>query len=409
MCDTTQAALFSPFTLRGITVPNRIVIAPMQTYAAGPDGRADDWHFQHLAKYAVGGSGLVFTEVLLVDPVGRNTHHDLGIWSDGHVAPLARIADFLRANGAVPGAQIGHCGPKAARQRPWEGLQPLGPDDAARGEPPWTPVSSTADPAAPGYHVPHALSVSEIAEIVVAFGAGAARCAAANFDVLEIHAAHGYLIHSFYSPLSNTRTDRYGGGFEGRTRIVLEIAEAVRANWPDDKPIAFRLSCEDRIDGGWAIADTVRLAKKLRALGIDLIDCSGGGVRGPNTLLNLEGTRRPAKIGFQVPYAHTIRREAGIPTMAVGLILTGPQAEDVLRREQADLIAVAREALYDPHWALHAALDLGADPEWRLWPPQYGWWLQMRARTGIDSEDPGVQRAARRISSLEDLAETLPR
>lgn len=404
MASSTTPRLFTPFTSRDVTLPNRIVIAPMQTYAAADDGIANDWHFQHLAKYAVGGAGLIFTEVLLVEPRGRNTHHDLGIWSDDQIAPLARIAGFLKANGAVAGAQIGHCGAKASRQRPWEGLQPLGPEDAARGEPPWTPASVSDEPASEGYHVPHALSEAEIGELVTAFGEGARRCAEAGFEVLEVHAAHGYLIHSFYSPISNIRTDGYGGDFAGRVRFPLEVAEALRANWPEDKPIFFRLSCEDRADGGWSLADTVVLAKALKARGVDVIDCSGGGVRGANTLMNLERTRQPATLGFQVPYAEEVRREADIATMAVGLILTGPQAEAALQGEQADLIAIAREALYDPHWALHAAIDLGADPGWEMWPPQYGWWLYQRSRTGIDHDDPAVSTAMRRVSWLNDTA-----
>jgi 2,4-dienoyl-CoA reductase-like NADH-dependent reductase (Old Yellow Enzyme family) len=398
MVASKKPLLFTPFALRGVTVPNRVVISPMQTYAAR-DGLANDWHFQHLAKYAVGGSGLVFTEVLLVEPRGRNTHADLGIWSDEQIPPLARIAEFLRDNGAMPGVQIGHCGPKAARQRPWEGLQPLGPEDAARGEPPWVPASATGEPAAPGYHLPHALTPGEIAGIVEAFGAGARRCAQAGFDILEVHAAHGYLIHSFYSPISNDRTDAYGGDFRGRIRFALEVAEAVRANWPDDKAVSFRLSCEDRLDGGWSLSDTVVLAKELEARGVDVIDCSGGGIRGANTLMNLERARQPVRPCFQAPYAETVRREAGMATMAVGVILTGRQAEDILRKGQADLIAVAREALYDPHWALHAAIELGADPEWRLWPPQYGWWLYQRDRTGIEADETEEDLAARNVSS----------
>ncbi len=375
--------LFSPFHLRGVSFPNRIVISPMQMYLAR-DGHATDWHFQHLGKYAVGGAGCVFTEVLCVEPRGRNTHWDLGIWADSQMAPLARIAEFLRDNGSVPGAQIGHCGAKAARQRPFDGHGPLSDADAARGEPPWTPVGPTTDPAAEDYHHPHALTRDEIATIVDAFGTGTRRIAQAGFDVLEVHAAHGYLIHSFYSPISNTRTDAYGGDRAGRMRLALEVAEAVRGNWPENRPLSFRLSCVDGMDGGWSLVDTVALARALAEQGVDIIDCSSRGVRGATSLANLEQARRPAKAGYQVPYAEHLRRETGLPTMAVGLILTPSQAECILRREQADLVLLAREALVNPHWPLQAARELEPDGGWERWPPSWGWWLAQRERTGID-------------------------
>jgi 2,4-dienoyl-CoA reductase-like NADH-dependent reductase (Old Yellow Enzyme family) len=379
----TASMLFSPFQLRGVEFPNRIVISPMQMYLA-KDGQASDWHFQHLAKYAVGGAGCVFTEVLCVEPRGRNTHWDLGIWSDEFVPALARIATFLRDNGAVPAAQIGHCGAKAARQRPFDGHGPLGDDDARRGEAPWTPLGPTTEPAAENYHHPHALGVTEIQALVDDFGNGARRVAEAGFDFLEVHAAHGYLIHSFYSPISNTRTDAYGGDRAGRMRFALEVAEAVRGNWPEDKPLSFRLSCVDGMDGGWALEDSVELARALHARGVDTIDCSSRGVRGATSLANLEQARRPARAGYQVPYAEHLRQKTGIPTMAVGLILKPIQAEAILRNDQADLVLLAREALVDPHWSLAAARELEPDGGWERWPPSWGWWLAQRERTGVD-------------------------
>lgn len=385
----TRPMLFSPYTLRGVTFPNRIVIAPMQMYMSGPDGVATDWHFQHLSKYAVGGAGTVMTEALIVDPVGRNTYGDCGIWSDEHVPPLRRIADLLHQQGAVAAAQLHHAGPKSARQRPWEGLGPLGDAEAAKGEPPWQPVSSTDGRTIDGWHQPRAMTVAEIQELVTKYADGARRVDAAGFDVLDIHAAHGYLIHSFLSPVANHRTDAYGGDREGRMRLALEIAEAVRAVWPADKPIFFRISCvdwrrdlDDRTDG-WTIDDSCVLAGELQRRGVDLIDCLSGGIRAENSMMDFAKKRQQMRRGHQVPYAEEIRNRTDIPTMAVGVILDGPQAEAILRAGRADLVAIGREALTDPHWAVHAAQALGADPEWGMWPPSYGWWLKMRERVGV--------------------------
>ena len=380
-----KSILFSPYELRGVRFPNRVVISPMQMYLAH-DGVANDWHFQHLAKYAVARAGCVFTEVLCVEPLGRNTHWDLGIWNDEQVPPLVRIREFVESCGTVAAAQIGHCGGKASRQRPFDGHGPLGDLDAARGEPPWTPVGPIAEPSAPGYHVPHELTTAEIAGIVDAFANGTRRVAKAGFRFLEVHAAHGYLIHSFYSPISNRRRDGYGGDRRGRMRLALEVAEAVRGEWAEELPLSFRLSCVDGIDGGWTMEDTVALARELADRGVDAIDCSSRGVRGATSLANLEAARRPARAGYQVPYAEELRRETGIPTMAVGLILTPSQAEGILARAQADLVLLAREALFDPHWVLHAARELEHDPGWDLWPPSWGWWLAQRERTGVEAD-----------------------
>lgn len=389
MQETGSSRLFSHFRLRDVVFRNRIVLSPMQVYQARPDGLANEWHFQHLAKFAVGGFGCVMTEGLIVDPIGRATWGDLGIWSDDHIAPLRRITDFVRASGAVPAAQLHHAGPKAARQRPWEGFGPLTEVEAARGEPAWTPVSSSTDQSAPGWHTARAMTPDDISTVITAFGAAARRADAAGFDVIDIHAAHGYLLHSFLSPVSNKRTDDYGGDIHGRMRLLLEIAESLRANWPDGKAIFFRLSCVDwRSDieepfDGWTIEDSCLLARELHARGVDLIDCSSGGIRGATSMGSTDAKRTAIKRGFQVPYAATIRRETGVPTMAVGVILDGAQAEAILQEDQADLIAIGREALFNPHWALHAARALDADLDWSLWPPAYGWWLAVRDRIGI--------------------------
>ncbi len=386
----TAPLLLSPFKLRAVTFANRIVIAPMQMYKAGPDGTATDWHFQHLAKFAVGGAGTVMTEALIVDAIGRNTYGDLGIWTDAQIPALRRIADFLHAQGSVAAAQLHHAGPKASRQRPWEGLGPLGAAEAAWGEAPWQPVSSDASRTIEGWHQPRAMTVDEIRHLIEAYAAGARRVHMAGFDVLDIHAAHGYLLHSFLSPVANTREDEYGGDLTGRMRLVLEIAETLRSEWPAEKPLFFRLSCVDwRADldnrtDGWSIEDSIVLSRELHRRGVDLIDCSSGGIRAENSMMDFAKRRQKLRRGHQVPYAEAIRAATGIPTMAVGVILDGPQAERILQSGQADLIAVGREALTDPHWALHAAQALGADPDWTLWPPSYGWWLELRERIGVE-------------------------
>ncbi|RQS26884.1 MULTISPECIES: NADH:flavin oxidoreductase/NADH oxidase [unclassified Burkholderia] len=375
---SNRPMLLEPFTLREVRLPNRMVLSPMQMYTA-KDGFPTDWHLQHLAKFAVGGFGTVFTEALCTDPAGRSTYGDMGIWSDEFVPPLRKIADTLRSLGAVPAAQIHHVGPKAGRQRPWEGYGPLGAKEAENGEPPWQPVAPSADAKAEGWHNPRQPSKQEIGKLIEQFGAAARRCAAAGFDVLEVHAAHGYLIHSFYSPLGNSIDGEYGGTREERMRFALEVAEVVRANWPENKPLFFRLSCVDGADiGGWDIDDTIVMAKELQKRGVDLIDCSSGGIGLSPTAKIV--SRQPL---FQVPYSEAVRGQCeNLPTMAVGLITEPEQAEAILQAGQADLIAIAREALFNPHWALHAAVALGGPEQFNsMWPPSYGWWIYRRNRS----------------------------
>jgi 2,4-dienoyl-CoA reductase-like NADH-dependent reductase (Old Yellow Enzyme family) len=367
--------LFAPITLRSVTARNRAVISPMCTYSAA-DGMAQDWHLAHLGKFALGGAGIVFVEATAVEARGRITHGCLGIWSDAHARALGRIAPFLKAHGALPAIQLAHAGRKASMQRPWFGNGPLGPADAARGERPWPIVGPTAEPAAAGWLAPHAMTRADIDEVVGAFAAAARRAHAAGFDIVELHGAHGYLIHSFLSPLSNSRSDGYGGELGGHMRLALEVVDAVRAAWPADKPLFFRISSVDGVGGpGWKIEDSIELARALKAHGVDVIDCSSGGISGPVTSAMV-----PRELGFQVPYAAAVRREAGIATQAVGLILDGPQAEAILQSGAADLVAVAREALVDPFWAHHAARALGVDADFGGWPEQYGWWLKRRAK-----------------------------
>lgn len=378
MTDTRgeRPALFTPIEVRSMRAANRIVISPMQQYAATRDGQPTDWHLSHLTKLAVGGAGLVFTEALAVEEQGRATYSDLGIWDQGHVAPLKRLADAIAASGAVPGAQLIHAGRKASVQKPWEGYQSLGTADAQRGDDPWPTVAPSAIPANEGWAVPRALKIDEIRRIRDAFGMGARRVAQAGFQALNIHGAHGYLIHTFLSPVSNRRDDAYGGDLAGRMRFALEVAEAVRAEWPSHLPIFYRLSCIDDIPDGWTIEDTVVLAQELGARGIDVIDCSSRGLGPRGTLAT---ATQPE--GFQVPFAEQVRTRTGLKTMAVGLIRHAAFADEVVRQGRADFVAIAREALFNPHWPLHAALELGHDPQFENWPAPYGWWLARRART----------------------------
>ena len=370
---TATPRLFEPLTLRGVTLPNRIVISPMCQYTA-EDGFPTDWHFAHLAKFALGGAGCVFFEASAVVPEGRITHGDLGIWSDDHAERLRPIVEFLRSQGSMTGIQIAHAGRKAASQRPWHGNGPLNETDAARGEDPWPVVAPSPLATADGWLLPVALERVGMDEIRDAFVAAARRSDAIGIDVLEIHGAHGYLLHSFLSPVSNTRTDDYGGSLENRMRFPLEVAEAVRAAWPEDKPLFFRISAVDGLEeGGWQIEDSVALASALKDYGIDVVDCSSGGIGG-----SARAARIPRTEGFQVPFSAEVRAKAGIATMAVGLILEPSHAEAILDAGEADLIAIAREALWNPFWPRHAAKELGVVDHYETWPEQYSWWLSRR-------------------------------
>lgn len=372
---TEPSLLFSPITLRKVTLRNRTVVPPMCQYSAA-DGLANDWHLVHLGKLACGGFGMVFSEAVAVAREGRITHGDLGIWSDAHIAPLRRVTDFMRAQGCVPAIQLAHAGRKASMQRPWHGNGPLDDSDRARGEDVWQVVAPSEIPVDEGWLKPHAMSLEDIATLRADWAAATHRALEAGFDVAEVHGAHGYLLHEFLSPLSNLRTDAYGGSFDNRVRLPLEIAASMREIWPADRPVFFRISSVDGVDGGWSIEDSVALARRLKDVGIDVVDCSSGGLLGSATAARVK--RQP---GFQVPYAARVRRDAGIATMAVGLILEGPQAEEILRNGEADLIAVGREALHDPNWPLHVQGALGIDNDFADWPVQYGWWLDKRRRS----------------------------
>ncbi|MFO1316572.1 MAG: NADH:flavin oxidoreductase/NADH oxidase [Burkholderiales bacterium] len=369
MTTTFKSRLFSPLTLRDVTLRNRAVVSPMCQYSA-THGLANDWHQVHLGQFGVGGFGLVFTEATAVLPEGRITHGDLGLWSDAHVAPVRRIVDFLHAHGAKSGMQLAHAGRKASMQRPWFGNAALGAADRERGDHPWPIVGPVAVPHHEGWLVPEALTREGIRRVVEAFAATAARAHAAGVDVVEIHGAHGYLVHSFLSPVANTRRDEYGGDLAGRMRLALEVARAVRAAWPSGKPLFFRMSTYDGIDGGWSLDDAVALASQLKAIGVDVVDCSAGGFL---------SSRLDFKPGYLVPKAARVRAGAGIATQTVGFITDAAQAEAILQSGAADLIAIGREALSDPHWAGRAAVALEGDAGWALWPAQYAWWLERRA------------------------------
>ena len=346
--------LFEPLTLRGVTLRNRIGVSPMCQYSC-VDGIATNWHLVHLGSRAVGGAGLVIAEATAVEARGRITPNDLGIWSDSHVEPLKRITEFVSEHGAIPGIQIAHAGRKAATARPWDGGKPL--SDEAGG---WNIIGPSPIAFNEGYRQPAEMTLDQIHEVQQAFRAATIRALQAGFRYLELHAAHGYLIHSFYSPCSNKRTDKYGGEFENRIRFVLETAALVREVWPAELPMAVRLSCTDWTEGGWALEDSINLACHLKDLGVDLIDCSSGG--------NVPKASVPVGAGYQVPLAEAIRHGADIKTAAVGMITEPMQADEIIRNGRADLVLLARELLRDPYWPLHAAQKLKQKGKV---PPQY--------------------------------------
>ncbi|MET9856291.1 NADH:flavin oxidoreductase/NADH oxidase [Streptomyces sp. NPDC006450] len=347
------AALFQPWTIRSVTVPNRVWMAAMCQYSAeptGPDtGVAHDWHFAHYAARATGGTGLIIQEATAVAPEGRISPYDLGIWNDRQVEALRRITSFVKSRGAVPGIQLGHAGRKASTDRPWEGGRPVGPE--AHG---WLPSAPSAVPFSADHQAPHELTVREIRDVVEQFAAAARRSLAAGYQVVEIHGAHGYLIGEFLSPHSNKRTDAYGGSFENRTRLALEVVDAVRAVWPEELPLFFRISATDWLEeDGWTADETVRLAGLLEEHGVDLLDVSTGGLA--------PGVTIPVGPGYQVPFAARVKAETTLPVAAVGLITEPEQAEKILANGEADAVLLGRELLRDPFWARRAAAELGAE------------------------------------------------
>ncbi|CAM3684233.1 NADH:flavin oxidoreductase/NADH oxidase [Bordetella tumulicola] len=364
--------LLSPTTLRGLRLRNRIVVSPMCQYAS-QDGAPSDWHLVHLGKFALGGAGLVFGEETAVQASGRKTYGCAGIYTHAHVAAYRRITDFIHASGAAAGIQLGHSGRKASCGPPWTNFKPLTEADALEGRPPWRGVSASELAAKPGALTPVALDESQIRVMIQTWRTAALRSLDAGFDVCEIHGAHGYLIHQFLSPLANLRTDAWGGDLNGRMRLALEITEAIRDVWPQDKPVFFRVSAVDGDGGVWNMDDTVVLARALGERGVDVVTCSSGGINGP---LNMAVV--PRVPGYQVPYAERVRKEAGVAACAVGLITEPAQAERILQDGQADLIALARELMVEPNWPVRAGRELGLDKYLDLLPADYAWWLNRR-------------------------------
>ena len=365
--------LFEPISLRDVKLKNRVVVAPMHQYAA-EKGFATDWHLMTAGRYAAGGAGLVIMESTKVERRGCGTVGDLGIWEDAHIPGLRRCVDFIKQHDSVPGIQLGHSGRKARRFRPWEGGAPLVNSPDVWDWEGWELVSSSAMNNPATDPTPRALTRAEIPEVIERWGQAARRAHEAGFEVLDLHMAHGYLIHQFLSPFSNTRNDEYGGSETNRMRFAIEVVESVRAHWPAGKPLFARFSVED--DAGWGPDQSVALAKLIKPKGVDVIDCSSGGMRGAPVV-----STGPVTYGYQVPYAERIRRDADIMTMAVGLIVHADQAEQILQEGRADLIALARELLYNPNWPMDAAQKLGVDKQFASVPPAQAYWLSKRAQS----------------------------
>jgi 2,4-dienoyl-CoA reductase-like NADH-dependent reductase (Old Yellow Enzyme family) len=358
------ASLFRPFELRGLRLQNRIVVSPMQTYSA-PDALATAWHRTHLARFALGGAGLVIIEATAVSPEGRSTYADLGLWNDEQTEALQALTEAIRTCGAAVGIQLQHAGRKASTSAPWQGFAPV------PFEPGIEVIGPTADPAVGGGHTPRAMEEVDMDRLVAAYVAAARRADLGGVDLVEIHMAHGYLLHSFLSPLSNRRTDAFGGSLRNRMRFPLRVVGAVREAWPANKPLACRISSVDGLGIGWSLEDSQLLAARLRDLGVDLVDCSSGGMTMPRKEMLV-----PRGPGFQVPFAARIRAEADVATLAVGGITDAEQADAIIAEGKADLVALGRQMLANPNWALNAADTLLDDDRWGQWPVPFGWWLE---------------------------------
>src|ERR1700709_1178477 len=388
---SARPLLFQPFTIRGLTLKNRLVVPPMVHYRAERGATCGMFHQVHLGRYALGGFGLVFVEATGVEEVGLINEFDLGIWNEAQVESFKPLIAFMRRENTAIGMQLAHGGSNASSQKAMDGMGPLTSEEIKAGARLWQPVGPTSEPVADGWLTPHQLT-SEEGKAMVGTWANAARNAvAAGFDTIEIHTAHGYLLASFLSPVSNTRNDEYGGDREGRMRLPLEIVEAVRHEMPDTMPLFVRVSAVDGAQGGWNLDDTVAFSRELKARGVDVIDCSSGGISGSATAAQVQ-----RGLGFQVPFAERVRKDVGIVSMAVGIILEAQQAEAILENGQADLIAIGRQSQFNPNIAQHWAHDLGINRRFEDWTPEYGWWLEKRIRTieGFASPTGVVKRHA---------------
>lgn len=367
-----MSKLFTPVDLRGRLARNRVMVSPMQQYAS-PDGLANDYHLVHLGRFALGGAGIVIAEATAIEPAGRIASADLGLWSDDQIPGLKRIADFLRAYGALPGIQLIHAGRKGSMQAPWDGAGPLTQADIPRGEAPWPLVGPSAIPAGTGWQTPTEMTPADIARNVGLWAAAADRAARAGFDIIDLHGAHGYLLHSFLSPLSNQRADGYGGSLTNRMRYPLEVVEAMRAAIPDHVILFYRLSILDGVNGGWTIEDSIIFARELYARGVDVIDCSSGGAIADRS----SDTRVRRGYAFHAPYSRALKQDTGGMVATVGLIVNPHQAEAVLQAGDADIIALGRELLVEPSWPNRARRELEGE-NYGDWHREAGWWLERR-------------------------------
>lgn len=374
--ETARPRLFQPMAIRGLTLKNRLVVPPMVHYRADPGHSCGSFHLVHLGRYALGGFGLVFVEATGVEEVGLINEHDLGIWNDAQVESFRPLVEFMHRQDTAIGIQLAHGGRKSSSQTAMQGMGPLTEDNIRAGAKVWQPVGPTSQPVGPGWMEPRQLTTAECRAMPATWANAARNAVKAGFDTIEVHMAHGYLLASFLSPVSNTRNDEYGGDRAGRMRLPLEIVEAVRREMPATMPLFVRVSSVDGAQDGWNLDDTVALARELKTRGVDVVDCSSGGLGGAATAAQV--TR---SLGFQVPFAERVRREAGIATMAVGLILAAQQAEAILENSQADLIAIGRQSQYNPSIAHHWSHELGINRRFEDWSPEFGWWLEKRIRT----------------------------
>lgn len=372
---TQDVKLFSELTLRGVTLRNRVVISPMGTYVA-ENGRLQPFHHTHYPAFAMGGAGLVMVEQTSITRRGRITNGDLGMWEDGQIEGMRALTSHVKSYGAKIGIQLNHGGRKSSMQRAFRGNGPLTERDLAAGEEIWTPLAPSAIPLGEGWQMPEAITLAQLDGLRDAWVAAAKRAVLAGFDLIEVHMAHGYLLQNFLSPLANQRDDDYGGSLENRMRFPLEVVRGGRAVVPASMPIFARISATDWIEGGWTLEDSVALSRELKAAGVDVVDCSSGG----NLRTGATNSSLGRGPGYQVPFAEHIRTEVGMATAAVGMIRTPEFAEQILQEGRADLICIARQALFDPFWAHHAAEQLGANNGFADWPPQYGWWLEKWAK-----------------------------